>query len=127
MERRFGQTLNGEGTVSWDAVFDETKEMPGRQTKYQHICDRTFLRPRDMIKFCNEVLGAYKRRGEGGPFTNEDVHAARESYSDYLLRELDDEIAKHVPQYKEYLEVVGAVGRDHFTRDQFRLAWRDRT
>jgi hypothetical protein len=123
MERRFGQTLAGGGTVAWDKVFDETKEMPGRQTKYQHICDRTFLRPRDMIKFCNEVLESHKKRGTPGSFTNEDVHAAREEYSDYLLRELDDEIAKHVPRYKEYLEVVSAVGRDHFTREQFHEAW----
>ena len=119
MERRFGQTLHGGGSKPWNEVLDEGKEMPGRQTKYQHIVDRTFLRPRDMIKFSNEILSSYKNRGGEGPFTNEDVHSARDRYSDYLLRELDDEIAKHVPSYKEHLEVVGAVGRDHFTREQF--------
>jgi len=53
MERRFGVLLGEDGEqINWDAVFDETKEMPGHQTKYQHILDRTYLRPRDIIKFC---------------------------------------------------------------------------
>jgi hypothetical protein len=45
-----------------NVVFDETRSMSGHQSNYQHIIDRTFLRPRDIIKFCNEVLIAYKRR-----------------------------------------------------------------
>jgi hypothetical protein len=66
MERRFGEVFDGAGTERWDNVFDETKEMPSRQTKYAHLCDRTFLRPRDMIKFCNEVLTAHKDRPDAG-------------------------------------------------------------
>ncbi len=45
--------------VSWDDVFDETEEMRGHQKKIQHILDRTFLRPRDLIRFCNEILLFY--------------------------------------------------------------------
>lgn len=124
MERRFGRVLKGDGEiVSWDAVFDETKEMPSRQTKYAHICDRTFLRPRDIIKFCNEVLDSHRRGDGGGHFVNADLIEARREYSDYLLRELDDEIAKHIPNYKAYLDVLQSIGREIFTREQFRDAW----
>jgi hypothetical protein len=49
MERRFGEVFKGGGFVPWQDVFDEDRQMPSRQTKYAHICDRTFLRPRDMI------------------------------------------------------------------------------
>ena len=99
------------GNVNWDEVFDESHEMPGRQTKYRHICDRTFLRPRDMIKFCNETLNAYKKSAERSEkFDNAEVIAARPAYSTYLLRELDDEIAKHVPLYKDHLEVLKRIG-----------------
>lgn len=118
MERRFSEVLGeGAGTVVWEHVFDESPEsrMPGRQSKYQHICDRTLLRPRDMIKFCNEVLKAHKLDGEAGAlFSNRAIHAARDAYSDYLLNEIDDEIAKHVPQYKDYLEVLKIVGSEKF-------------
>lgn len=115
MERRFSEVI-GE-PVTWDQVFDESPDsrMPGRQSKYQHICDRTLLRPRDMIKFCNEILKAHKRdAGSDGAFGNPAIHAARDAYSDYLLNEIDDEIAKHVPMYKEYLEVLKVVGSEKF-------------
>lgn len=125
MESRFTEALSdGTTPVAWDDVFDESKEMPSRQTKYRHICDRTFLRPRDMIKFCNEVLDAYKRGDSPAErFDNTAVHTARDTYSDYLLNELDDEIAKHVPNYKEYLEVIKEIGSVTFSLADFRDAW----
>jgi hypothetical protein len=98
MERRFGEALKGEETIRWTDVFDESKQMTGRQTKYDHICDRTFLRPRDMIQFCNEILAVYKAADEkSDAFANEHIINARQAYSRYLLQELDDEIHKHVP------------------------------
>jgi hypothetical protein len=129
MERRFGEVFDGAGTEAWASVFDEDKEMPSRQTKYAHVCDRTFLRPRDMIKFCNEILRAHQLRtagGSDGKFTNEDVIAARDPYSDYLLRELDDEIAKHVPDYEEHMEVLKTVGNIQFAASEFKQAWEGR-
>lgn len=123
MARRFGQTLRGEKSLPWDEVFDETEQMPSRQSKYQHICDRTFLRPRDMIKFCNESLAAFKERNGEDKFSNADVHAARPEYSEYLLRELDDEIAKHVPLYNEYLAIFTSIGYEQFDRQLFRDKW----
>lgn len=127
MERRFGEVLSGSGSVPWTDVFDETREMPGRQTKYAHIRDRTFLRPRDMIRFCNDILASRKTRTEGGEkFENADIIAARDRYSEYLLNELDDEIHKHVPLYKEYLEILKAIGSLQFTADQFREEWNKR-
>jgi hypothetical protein len=127
MESRFTEVLSDaeDAEVLWGMVFDESREMPSRQTKYNHICDRTFLRPRDMIKFCNEVLLSYQQQRDSADdrFDNESVHAAREAYSEYLLNELDDEIAKHVPRYKEYLEVLKALGTTQFSAEQFREAW----
>lgn len=125
MERRFGQVAGITGDVDWDEVFDETRQMPGRQTKYAHICDRTFLRPRDMIKFCNEILSAYQDipTANGDKFDNPSIIAARPSYSTYLLRELDDEIAKHVPEYREYLEVLKRVGSVQFAPRRFEEEW----
>lgn len=128
MERRFGEVTGVAENIDWTEVFDETKQMPGRQTKYQHICDRTFLRPRDMIKFCNEILAAYREAeaADGLKFDNASVIAARPAYSSYLLRELDDEIAKHVPDYREYLEVLKRVGSVQFTPRRFQEEWSTR-
>ncbi len=129
MESRFTTVIGAsDGGVTWEDIFDETKEMPSRQKKYRHICDRTFLRPRDMIRFCNEVLAVYKTQGgtPDGKFDNAAVHGAREGYSEYLLNELDDEIAKHAPHYKEYLEVIKELGALQFSAASFRDAWERR-
>ena len=117
MEKRFQAVLRADPDedVHWTDVFDENQEMPGRQSKYQHILDRTYLRPRDMIKFTNAILENYKERAnkeskDTTKFRNLDVSAARQGYSEYLNAELEDEIYKHLPEYKKYLEAARIGG-----------------
>lgn len=122
MEKRFRVVLGDRPT--WADVFDETKEMPGHQTKYQHILDRTYLRPRDIIKFSNSVLRQYQsRKGKdaavGDRFENIDLNSARTEYSSYLMNELDDEIHKHLPHYEQHVELLRKVGVWQFTPDEF--------
>jgi hypothetical protein len=129
MEKRFNVLLGEEvDKIIWEDVFDESKEMPGHQKKYQHILDRTYLRPRDIIKFCNSILKQYKNRIQGGKdsdkIQNEDIHNARVEYSIYLKNELDDEIHKHIPNYKDYLEVLRKLGSWQFTIGDFEREYR---
>lgn len=42
------------------------------------------------------------------------------------MNELDDEIAKHVPDYKEYLEVIKELGELQFSLLQFQPLWEKR-
>src|SRR6266702_4652539 len=98
--------------------------MPSRQSKYQHIIDRTLLRPRDIIKFSNSILDETKKRiseteDKSKLFTNSDIHKSRELYSAYFLREIDDEIHKHVPNYKKYLDIIKGIGVYRFELGQF--------
>lgn len=133
MERRFSIVLGETATetVLWGDVFDETKEMPGHQTKYDHVIDRTYLRPRDMIKFINCALAKYQDTvaavpgGSAPPkkIGNGDVHNARIEYSEYFLREIDDEVHRHLPTYEKYLDVLRAMGKWQFDRDEFDVAY----
>jgi hypothetical protein len=132
MERRFSIVLGGQNSeqISWDSVFNEAREMPGHQTKYEHMRDRTYLRPRDMIKFCNSTLIAYKDRltagvddGDASRIDNTDVHNARVDYSEYFLRELDDEVHKHLPDYEQYLDVLRVLKKWQFERKDFEIAY----
>lgn len=117
VEKRFAETLGLSEKGSWEVVFDESKAMTGKQTKYNHIIDRTFLRPRDIIQFLNEILIAHRinHSKPGVKFDNKDIINARKKYSQYLLDELDDEIKKHHPNYEAYLEVLKTVGSLQFT------------
>ena len=121
MEKRFSV----DKPIVWNQVFDEDERMPGRQSKYQHMLDRTFLRPRDMIKFSNEVLEAFKKSdlSDGRrKFNNRDVQFARGEYSAYLLSELDDEIPKHHPDYRTYIESLKSLESLQFTLLDFQEA-----
>ena len=128
MEKRFRRLLAENDaerqTITWDQIFDETQAMTGHQTKYQYILDRTFLRPRDIIQFCNEILKKYKSRISNNPtdnlkFNNMDVNMAKTEFSNYFLEELDDEIHKHIPNYKNYLELFKVIGVMQFSKDTF--------
>jgi hypothetical protein len=122
MEKRFEARLrDNENPVKWDDVFNETVEMPGHQSKYRHIIDRTFLRPRDAIRFCNTILKEFKVTNDGGAgkFENQNIHDARQDYSEYLLNELDDEVHKHLPEYKTYLELLKEMGGWQFDMKKF--------
>jgi hypothetical protein len=123
MERRFSSVLGASTQVSWDNVFNGA-EMAGRQRQYDYILARTYSRPRDMIKFCNEILNAYKQRLSKEThvpttFENDDILGARENYSSYFLAEIDDELHKQLPEYKGYLDLLKAVGFYQFDRAAF--------
>jgi hypothetical protein len=134
MERRFAIVLGDGDTpeVPWDAVFNEEREMPGHQTKYEHMRDRTYLRPRDFIKFTNCALSRYKERAgkdsapdDPSKFDNVDVHNARVEFSEYFLREIDDEVHKHMPDYDQQLDVLRALGKWQFERGEFEAAYQE--
>lgn len=128
MERRFNIVLSdgNEKAIPWAAVFNEEREMPGHQTKYEHMRDRTYLRPRDMIKFANCALAKFKERPRNSAepdhaekLDNVDVHNARIEYSEYFLREIDDEVHKHLPDYEKHLNVLRAIGKWQFEKAEF--------
>jgi hypothetical protein len=105
--------------------------MSGRQKKYQHLLDRTFNRPRDIIKFCNEIMTSYKARLASGTqpadmpsnrLINEDIISARRAYSEYFYKELEDEIHKHLPNYTDMLDIIRSIGIAGFRKEQLEAA-----
>lgn len=94
--------------------------MRGSQSKWNHIVSRTFLRPRDVIKFLNAALSqARKRADEVIVFENPDIVNARDEYSLYLKRELDDEILPHWPYWGEALQAFSAISTITFEKQDF--------
>lgn len=105
--------------VSWQEISTPSL-MRGSQSKWNHVLSRTFLRPRDVIKFLNAALAEAKKRGVSPLLLdNQDITNARESYSVYLKRELDDEIIAHWPQWEEALQACSALSTITFGRDEF--------
>lgn len=106
-------------SANWDKVTTPTL-MRGSQAKWNHILVRTFLRPRDVIKFLNSALVQAKNRvDEPLVLDNQDVVNARDGYSVYLKKELDDEIIAHWPQWEEALQACSAISTITFTKEEF--------
>ena len=105
--------------ASWMAV-SEADLMRGSQTKWNHIVSRTFLRPRDVIRFLNAALASAKSRSEKPLIlSNKDIIAARDPYSAYLKAELDDEILPHWKEWGEALKACSSVATITLDREQF--------
>jgi hypothetical protein len=112
--------------ATWDTVA-EPDLMRGSQTKWNHILARTFLRPRDVIKFLNAMLERAKARSEEPlVFSNEDTVDSRDAYSQYLKDELDDEILPHWAKWEEALQACSAIATVTFEREQFVQEYEER-
>ena len=107
------------GAATWESVSTPDL-MRGSQPKWEHILARTFLRPRDIIQFLNSALDqARPRSDEPLIFQNEDIVSARDRYSAYLKKELDDELVPHWGQWDEALKACSAISTLTFDRDKF--------
>jgi hypothetical protein len=75
-----------------------------------------------MIQFGNECLKEAKR-AKDEYVTNDDVGRARRAYSEYLIRELDDEIHASHPRWMKLLDVLRRVHTVRFSREDFEGAF----
>ncbi|MCG7417328.1 hypothetical protein MHY30_07420 [Microbacterium sp. ACRRU] len=122
MESRFREELGTDSKpdVAWGDVFDESELTRGSKPKYTFMLDRTLLRPRDVIKFCNESLAAYKKDPAGaGLIANKHLYEARNAYSKYLLKEFRDEIHKQMPEHETATSILQRIGLTTFSRVEF--------
>lgn len=113
--------------AAWNNIVDDNL-MRGSQSKWNHILARTFLRPRDVIRFLNTALDRAKERNSASPliFLNEDIVSSREDYSSYLKQELDDEIRPHWAFWDEALQSCSAISTITFERADFEREYAQR-
>jgi hypothetical protein len=92
----------------WCAVVDNTDTtLPNRvETLWQYMANRTYERPRDIIKFLKNC----KLNNHGGRLTFDEVKTAENAYSTWLYNELRDEIHSYLPVWKEALQCLTRIG-----------------
>ncbi len=110
----------------WETIT-QNEQLKSSNNKWTFILSRTFLRPRDVIKFMNSALTQAKKRADDPlVLTNPDVVNAREQYSNYLKSELDDEIMAHWPQWEEALQACSGISTMTFEREEFEKEYEQR-
>ncbi|MGZ5052171.1 MAG: P-loop ATPase, Sll1717 family [Methylobacter sp.] len=101
------------------ANIDDGKRI-NKQPKWKHIIERTLLRPRDVISFLNTLLEVTRKRDDDNLlFENRDVVEARPKYSEYLKKELDDEILPHWKDWEVCLQALSRIGKVYFKKDDY--------
>jgi hypothetical protein len=123
IDQRIRVITNFSGDDPWSGAFDVDERMRGTQAKFKHMAARTYLRPRDMIQFANECLREAKLAGRDR-IANKDISGARPAYSEYLMRELDDEINEVAEKWKRYTDVLRQIHTVHFKRSEFDAAFK---
>jgi hypothetical protein len=114
------------GEARWETIT-QNEQLKSSNNKWHFILTRTFLRPRDVIKFMNSALIQAKKRDDNPlVLTNPDVVNAREQYSNYLKAELDDEIMAHWPHWEEALQACSCISTMTFQRDEFEKQYEER-
>jgi hypothetical protein len=113
--------------ANWECITDGDL-MRGSQAKWDHIISRTFLRPRDVIRFLNAALTIARRRDDTPLlFSNRDIVSSREFYSAYLKEELDDEVLPHWPKWEQALRACSAISTVTFDKGDFEREFTTRT
>lgn len=73
---------------------------------WKYMSNRTYERPRDIIKFCKFC----SKHSENGILTFAAVSVAESQYSDWLYRELSNEIHSYLPCWREALQCITQIG-----------------
>lgn len=91
--RHLGISNNDPGEL-WAKVFPE--QIRGRRTQ-EFIMDRTLLRPRDVIQFCQKATERAQRAGRSA-VSEEDVFESWEPTGELMLAQIETEYASRYPQ-----------------------------
>jgi hypothetical protein len=92
----------------WERIANErdSKIPDGVGSLWNYMANRTYERPRDIIKF----LKCCQKKSAQGKLSFEAVKAAEIEYSDWLYREIRDEIHSYLPCWRESLQCITRVG-----------------
>lgn len=102
---------------TWNVVaLDADQDIPHAVgSLWKYMANRTFERPRDIIKF----LKFSAKHQKQGRLRYPAVAEAEISYSEWLYKEIKDEIQSHLPVWRESFQAITKIGRGKFTLEEF--------
>jgi len=100
--------------ATWEHVAnDRGQNRPGyMQSLWHFMLNRTYERPRDIIKFL-KICG---RKNVSAKLDADGVKSAEFDYSNWLFRELDNEIYAHEPIWDKAAMLISSIGVNTFDR-----------
>lgn len=93
----------------WPKLTDDnnTSQLPkGVDTLWSYVINRTYERPRDIVKF----LKFCQKHAPAGILTFAATKEAETDYSQWLYKEIRDEIHSHLPVWREAMQCITRAG-----------------
>lgn len=108
----------GSDSIAWDDVVnDKSPGLPlGVDSLWKYITNRTFERPRDIVKF----LKFCKKESHSGVLTFKEVSAAEDKFSNWFYQEFQNEAHSYLPVWRNAMQVLTSIGQWHFTYDEIK-------
>lgn len=104
-------------TNYWEHAFTNQR-IVGKLSALGYILSRTMYRPRDMIEFC-KCIKAASMKENSDKFTRVDVLKGEVGYSDWLRKELVDELHVLLPEIRIVFECLKKIKKPIFTQHEF--------
>lgn len=119
---RIRNSLPNCGPMPWEKIVqDKDGNLPDKtSTTWKYIANRTYERPRDIIKFlkyCSEVFASTNNSYQN-KLTFQDVKKAEDKYSDWLYKELRDELQAYLPCWRETFQCLTSIGKGKFPKSE---------
>jgi hypothetical protein len=100
----------------WNKIcVDYDARSHAKKSVWRYMLNCTFERPRDIIKFLKYCSELHPGKGM---LTFDHVKSAENSYSDWLYREIRDEIQSHLPVWKEAINCLTKIGKGVLTTEE---------
>ena len=115
VEARIKTSLK-DSDATWEYIVDEYDEnKPQYMTSlWNFMINRTYERPRDIIKF----LKICRKKNVPGLLTAEYIKKAEFEYSNWLFKELDNEIFAHNSIWSKGAMLISMIGKNSFKREE---------
>ena len=115
VEARIKTSLK-ESDATWEYIVDEYDENKPQymNSLWNFMINRTYERPRDIIKF----LKICRKKNVPGLLTAEYIKKAEFEYSNWLFKELDNEIFAHNSIWSKGAMLISMIGKNSFKREE---------
>lgn len=108
-------SIDGDG---WPSISDDnnTNQLPkGVDSLWSYIVNRTYERPRDIVKF----LKYCKKHTPSGILTFKATKDAEVEYSSWLYNEIRDELHSYLPVWREAMQCITRGGAGKISHSDF--------
>lgn len=112
VDQRIHKTADIPEDEGWGVIFTDIRMRQGTSAQ-KYMLKRCLGRPRDVVSFAITALDV-ARKNEHDRIEKQDIYEAEAAYSAHVLKELHDEISRHVQDMEDVVNALKGLERRKF-------------